>query len=47
MHIKCDRPGCGHEWTYTGESTFFAVCPLCRKQVKLTLPGKTAEKKGE
>jgi archaeal type IV pilus assembly protein PilA len=36
MHINCDRPGCGHEWDYTGKSKHFAVCPMCRKQVKLT-----------
>jgi hypothetical protein len=47
MHIKCDRAGCSHEWNYTGKSRHFAVCPMCRKQVKLTLSGKDAEKKGK
>ena len=47
MHIKCDRPGCGHEWDYTGKSKFFAVCQMCRKQVKLTVSGKTVEKNKE
>ncbi len=40
MHIICDRPACKHEWEYTGESKFFAVCPMCRKQVKLPSPDK-------
>jgi len=40
MHITCDRPGCGHEWDYTGKSKHLVTCPMCRKQVKLTLSDK-------
>lgn len=42
MHIKCDRPGCSHQWEYKGKSKFKVTCPMCRKIV--TVSGKTAER---
>ena len=44
MHIKCNRPTCNHEWEYTGGSKFFAVCPMCKKQVKFASLPKDAKK---
>jgi hypothetical protein len=32
MKLKCK---CGYAWEYTGEKETYAVCPDCRKLVKI------------
>jgi len=31
--IKLRCPRCGHEWTYRGQSRWWATCPICRRLV--------------
>jgi len=33
INLKCHR--CGYNWTYRGQSDWYAVCPRCRTTVSI------------
>lgn len=33
VELLCPNIDCGHKWTYSGNSKFYASCPFCRTNV--------------
>jgi len=37
IHLHCKK--CGHDWTYKGQSIYYATCPSCHTMVKVNQVG--------
>lgn len=34
--VRCPNLKCGYEWRYLGRFSFYATCPSCRRNVKIS-----------
>jgi hypothetical protein len=36
VYVHCSNTRCNYRWRYKGQSTFYASCPYCRRNVKIS-----------
>jgi hypothetical protein len=36
VFVRCNNESCNKEWLYRGNGLFYATCPCCRRNVKLS-----------
>ena len=36
IQIRCNNPACLYEWRYTGHFFFYATCPSCRRNIRIS-----------
>jgi hypothetical protein len=44
VELKCGNKKCGYKWDYKGKGTFYASCPKCRWNIKLSAKEKPKAK---